>query len=118
MDTLYCFKFNDETGEITKIEITEYRRTVDTYTGRVHYRWDTPRINKSDSHFSVTSDKMDRFVTNKVFTLKNDYQYASQIIADTICKDINDLEKQLRRKKELLSVYMKGRNNESRNDSK
>ena len=89
MDTLYCFKFDDTTGEITKIEITEYKRIIDTYTGRVHYRWNTPRINKADTHFSVTSDKMDRFVTNKVFTFKNDYDYVCGVIMRTLIEDID-----------------------------
>lgn len=107
MEPLYCFKFNDITGEITRIEIPEYRRIVNTYSGIVSYRWDNPRINKSDTHFSVDSTKIDRFVSYKVFTFNDDYDYACKVIQETLLKDADMLEKQLSRKYELLNIHMK-----------
>lgn len=108
MEPLYCFKFNDETGEITKIEIPKYRTDYNKYTKKNTYVWSEPRINVSDSHFSVSDDKIDRFVTNKVFTFNTDYEHACEIIRNTLIEDAEKLEKQMRRKLELLNIFRAG----------
>ena len=111
--SLYCFKFNDITGEITRIEITNYNTRYNSYTGKCTYTWGTPRINKCDSKFSVSEDKLDRFVSNKVFTFKDDYEYVCGIIENTLLSDAEKLDAQLKRKQALFGLYMKAKSKKS-----
>lgn len=116
MDILYCFKFDDITGEITSIAITEYKLKFNQYTGRKTYSWDTPRINKADTHFTVHEEKLDRFVNNKVFTFDANFEHACRIIENTLKADIDRFEKQARRKQALLNIYIKGQKKRNRID--
>lgn len=111
--SLYCFKFNDITGEITKIEIPVFYTRFNKYTGRCTYIWEKPRINKFDSRYSVPDEKIDRFVSNKVFTFKDDYDYVCGIIENTLLSDAEKLDAQLKRKQELFGLYMKAKSRKS-----
>ena len=82
MKTLYCFKYDEETGKIETIEIPEYRVDVNRYTGRKTYCFQKPRINKSDSHYHIPEAKLDRYVNNKVYTFNSDIQNAKRIILE------------------------------------
>ena len=84
MDKLYCFKYDKENGKLTKIEIPEYRIVTKRFTGRKIYCFEKPKINKSDSHYQVLEEKIDRFVNDKVFTFNPDVENAKQIIYRTL----------------------------------
>lgn len=111
--SLYCFKFNDITGEITRIEITNYNTRHNKYTGKCTYTWEKPRINKFDSKYSVSEEKIDRFVSNKVFTFRDDYEYVCGIIENTLLSDAEKLDAQLKRKQALFGLYMKAKSKKS-----
>ena len=104
MNTLYCFKLNDD-FTITKIEITDYKRIENPYSSRVIYSWDSPRINKSDSHFSITSDKLDRFTCNKVFTFTDDLDRAIGIIRNQLNNNVDKARIEYERCAEKLRFF-------------
>lgn len=84
MEPLYCFKYEEDTGKITKIVIPEYTIDVNRFTDRKTYCFDEPKINKSDRHFTVPEAKLDRYVSNKVYTFNGDTQNAKIIILETL----------------------------------
>lgn len=84
MEPLYCFKYEEDTGRITKIVISEYTIDVNRYTDRRTYCFDEPKINKSDRHFTVPEAKLDRYVSGKVYTFNGDTQNAKRIILEDI----------------------------------
>ena len=77
---LYCFKYNEETGEIVKIEIPEYTLETHYWTGKKTYCFDKPKINKSYNHESIAESKIDRYVSGKVYTFNDDIQMVKSII--------------------------------------
>lgn len=84
MDKLYCFKYDKENGKLTKIEIPEYKIITNRFTDRKTYCFEKPKINKSDSHYQVPEEKIDRFVSDKVFTFNPDVKDVKYIIYDTL----------------------------------
>lgn len=84
MDTLYCFKYDTETSELTKIEIPGYKIITNKYTDRKTYCFEKPKINKSDSHYQIPEAKLDRFVNDKLFTFNPDVENAKNIIYNTL----------------------------------
>ena len=95
MKPLYCFKLDTETNQIEKITIASYREVRNSC--RTFYKWETPRINKTDKHYTVTSDKLDKFANNKVFTFNDSLEDC----VDVMRKDA--LAKEQKAKKELES---------------
>lgn len=85
METLYCFKYDKENGKLTKIEIPEYGISVNKFTERKTYYFNKPRINKSSGLYQVQEEKIDRFVSDKVFTFNPDVENVKRIILNTIC---------------------------------
>lgn len=84
MEPLYCFKYEEDTGKITKIVIPEYGTNIHRYTGRKTYHFNKPQINKSDRYFQVPETKLDRYVSGKVFTFNPSLQNAKIIILETL----------------------------------
>ena len=84
MEPLYCFKYEEDTGKITKIVIPEYGTSTNRFTDRKTYYFNKPRINKSDSFYQVPEAKLDRYVSNKVYTFNGDTQNAKRIILEDI----------------------------------
>lgn len=104
MDKLYCFKYNGENCNITKIEIPEYRIDTNKYTGRKTYCFDKPRINKSDSHYQIPEGKLDRFVNDKIYTFNPDVENVKQIIYSTLEKKRDEAEYEYHRYQEELDI--------------
>lgn len=84
MEPLYCFKYEEDTGKITKIVIPEYTIDMNRFTDKKTYCFDEPKINKSDRHFTVPEAKLDRYVSGKVYTFNGDTQNAKRIILEDI----------------------------------
>lgn len=84
METLYCFKYDTETCEISKIKIQRYTVEQNKYTGRKTYKWSYPRINSVDMHYCLSEQKLDRYVSSKVFTFNPDVENVKQIIYSTL----------------------------------
>ena len=84
LKTLYCFKLH-ESGEIEKIEIPEWH-TTRWNTGRFVISFDSnvAQINKYDKRYFLDSNKLDRFVTNKLFTFDGDETRAREKIKKTL----------------------------------
>ena len=112
MNTLYCFKLNDD-FTITRIDITAYKEIKNPYSRRVIYSWDKPKINKSESHFSVTSDKLDRFTCNKVFTFNDNLDRVVEIINNQLNNNAKKAYHEYLRwskKAQDFEIAMKGEN--------
>lgn len=83
MEPLYCFKYEEDTGNITKIVIPEYGISVNRFTDRKTYHFNKPQ-NKSDRYFQVPEAKLDRYVSGKVYTFNGDTQNAKRIILEEL----------------------------------
>ena len=103
METLYCFKYDKENGKLTKIEISEYATRVNKYTDRKTYYFNKPRINKSSGLYQVPEEKIDRFVSDKVFTFNPDVENAKQIIYSTLEEKRNKAELEYHKYQEELN---------------
>lgn len=99
---LYCFKFDDDTGEIQRIVIDDYAiRKVNNF-GKVVYSF---RVNElsNGTRVSVVNDKLDRFVSHKIYTFTDDMDRARKIINDTLKKNIAEYQQYLSRQVYMLN---------------
>lgn len=90
MKPLYCYKYNSETQTITEICIEHYTVRVNEHTGCHTYGWNSPKVNKSYTHESVTDYKLDRYVNGKVYTFEHDLHYAASIIHESMVTRLNE----------------------------
>ncbi len=104
---LYCFKYNEETGEITRIEIPEYTLETHYWTGKKTYCFDKPKINKSYSHETIAEGKLDRYVTGKVFTFNPNIQYAKRIILETLTAKYYKAEAERLKLRDAVGEFLK-----------
>lgn len=99
---LYCFKVVDDKFTLEKLEITDYVKSkFSSYSPRWSYSWGAPNIIKGQTGYSISSDKLDRYVNEKVFTFDDDINRVYEIIYRQISKDLDIYEKR----------YTKARNN-------
>ena len=73
-DILYCFKLDKETGEVNKVEITDYSsgRFVNN---KSFYRY---KVN-GNLYYAYSSD-LDRFKNDHVYSFNGDFDRAVEII--------------------------------------
>lgn len=107
--TLYCFCFDSETGLVTKIDIPRYvARRIGT-TGRYIIAFTEPRIIKCQHNFyEVPSNRIDKFVHDKVFSFDPSLDNAYVIMKKTLEERIQEYENKLAfeqdRVKKLISA--------------
>ena len=99
---LYCFKFNPNTFEITKWEITKYQKRKVNDCGRVVYTFRNSKISDRTGAYSVENTKLNRFVSNKVFTFNPDEKRVRRIIESTLVDKYYTTLKQANSYKRLL----------------
>ncbi len=91
-DPLYCFKLNSN-GTLTKIKIREWiMRTWSGYSLRCSISFDNKKypINNYDKWYSFDNTKLERFVSDKVFTFNgNENQIKNLILANLESKMID-----------------------------
>ena len=74
MEKLYCFKL-EENGEIKKITIEKWtERKQSEYTKRYVISFDNEKypVSKTGSRYSLSSEKLERYVSKKLFTSNGD----------------------------------------------
>lgn len=84
MDTLYCFKLYEDTGEIRRFEIKDYAIQK--------HRWNDNRnsytflmdMGSGDYLYKVRVDKLDQMHHFKVYTFNDDYEHAANIMRKTL----------------------------------
>lgn len=104
MEILYCFKLDPDTGEVKRYEIKDYH---------VKKRmWATPKEEicfkenlgtRTDYHYALKPNKLNRFVHEKVFTFDPDYGHAIGIIIDTLKQDVEESKLKFKRLEGILS---------------
>lgn len=104
---LYCFKYNEETGEITKIEILVYTLETHYWTGKKTYCFDKPKINKSYTHEVIAEGKLDRYVSGKVFTFNPNLQYVKRIILETLTAKYYKLEDERLKLRDAVEEFLR-----------
>ena len=104
METLYCFKYDKENGKLTKIEIPEYGTSTNRFTDRKTYYFNKPRINKSSGLYQVPEEKIDRFVSDKVFTFNPDVENVKQIIYSTLVDKMNNAHDEYIKYGEMVDI--------------
>ena len=111
MDTLYCFKVNPEDGEIKKITIPEYTvKNNSPYTSRKTYTFNN-NINSEGKFYYLSSEKIDRYVSNKLFTFDSSMIDAVTEIINTLETKSEKLRDDLRKNESILAMVKRGVNN-------
>lgn len=102
--TLYCFCFDSETGLVTKIDIPRYvTRRIGT-TGRYIIAFTEPRIIKCQHNFyEVPSNRIDKFVHEKVFSFDPSIVNACDIIKKTLERRIQEYQTKLTFEKDRVT---------------
>lgn len=95
---LYCWKVTDE-GEIIKSVITMYSdRQVSSYKNLREYRY----YDDKRQIITTNTDKLGRFVNNKVYLFEDDDSKAFQIIKDGISEKIIRYQSAVEKQAEFL----------------
>ena len=79
MQPLYRFKLDEETGEITRLEITDYALSH-WNNGEQYYRWQI----MSNVHYCYLKKDMDRYKCKRLYTFNPDFEHAREIIKQFI----------------------------------
>ena len=113
MKTLYCFKFDDITGDVTRIAIHEYKEMD---LNKSHgYKFHSDEITVGETCYFVELNKLDRFCHKKVFTFHEDYQFARKIIENTLLETMKNAERKARRCSYLVNKLERSAANEHTN---
>lgn len=86
MNKLYCFKL-EENGEIKKITIEKWaERKQSEYTKRYTISFDNEKypVSKTGRRYSLSSEKLERYVSKKLFTSNGDEEEAYRKITKEI----------------------------------
>lgn len=86
MNKLYCFKL-EENGEIKKITIEKWvERKQSEYTKRYTINFDNEKypVSKTGRRYSLSSEKLERYVSKKLFTSNGDEEEAYRKITKEI----------------------------------
>lgn len=102
MAILYCFKYDTETSELTKIEIPEYQVEVNKYTERKNYIFRSQELNKSNSRFNIPERKLDRYISGKVYTFNPDVENIKKLIYSTLEEKRDKAEFEYHKYKDML----------------
>ncbi len=95
MNKLYCFKL-EENGEIKKITIEKWiERKQSEYTKRYTISFDNEKypVSKTGRRYSLSSEKLERFVSKKLFTSNGDELDAYRKIRKEIKERANKAKK-------------------------
>lgn len=103
MNPIYCFLFNDVTGEIRRLDIPTYNVRTNQYTGRKCYSFPNC-ISKDGKTYYVTDEKFDRFTNNKVFSFNGSYNDAYRVVRNTLTTKGARAHREYKRCEYLLSL--------------
>lgn len=95
MNKLYCFKL-EENGEIKKITIEKWvERKQSEYTKRYTISFDNEKypVSKTGKRYSLSSEKLERYVSKKLFTSNGDELEAYRKIRKEIRERANKAKK-------------------------
>ena len=98
MSALYCFKLNEETGEVIKITISPEEFEAKTWTNNKKY-W---RFKLNNQIMYCYEQNLDMFKNSKVYSFNDDIEAAKKIICQTISDRKTKAEKDLKRYSTLL----------------
>lgn len=79
MQPLYRFKLNYETGEVTRLEITEYD-LCQWANGEQYYRWQI----MSNVHYCYIKRDLDKFKSKRLYSFNPDMENAREVIKQFI----------------------------------
>lgn len=103
-EILYCYKVDEVTGQITQYEIKDYEFHKSVFGSKNHDTWSFRGIISKDCNYRYCIErfKMDRYVSQKVFTFNPSIEYAHNIIKKTINGKIIKAQYEEKKYKELL----------------
>ena len=108
MKPLYYFRLNQDTGELTRTEITDYEEkntTNYTYGSRHYYRW------KNIVYMYCYDNDLNKFKHNHLYSFDGDFVRAYKIVQDALLEKMEDAERKYRKWTTLFNnVHWKGMN--------
>lgn len=104
-EILYCYKVDELTGQITQYEIKNYDFQEAAYGNKNHDTWSFRGIVSKDYNYRYCIErfKLDRYVSQKVFTFNSSKEYAHNIIRTAIRGKINKAQYEQQKYNELLN---------------
>lgn len=106
MGTLYCYRYNEETGELKKYVIEDYETIENKYTGNKTYKFRKRLGTKTLTTTYLHENQLNRYVWNKVFMFEENDKKAKLTILIEIRKRIYETEKKLRKAEEKENIFM------------
>ena len=97
MQPLYRFKLNYETGEVTRLEITEYD-LCQWSNGEQYYRWQI----MSNVHYCYINRDLDKYKSKRLYSFNPDFEHAREIIKENISAKRCEAHEEYLRTTELL----------------
>ena len=104
MDLLYCFKFDPDTGKITKYTIEEYKIVINRFTDRRTFYFNGYHAGRTEKHSQLKEEKLERFTTNCVWTFNPDLKHAIDIMTATLEEKACEAHKTFRRCLAMLNI--------------
>lgn len=84
MDTLYCFRFNRENGQLNRFEITDYEVVeLSPYTHRRAFKFKANFGTKAVYRHTIKYENLDEFLNDKIITFNSDFEHAKGIIVNS-----------------------------------
>ena len=117
MKPLYCFKFDDITGEVTQIQIPKYAVGY-AYVRKKVYHFECSEIVKNQKQFTVEEKKFDRFVNGKIYTFNGDRKAAIDLMLKTMKDKKKYHDREMRRWNKLYVLLWRAETNEIQADTK
>ena len=115
MDTLYCFKLCEDTGEIKRFVIKDYKVEKHKWNSNKNaYCFDMNMGTSGDYHYKVRTDKLDEMHNYKVYTFIDDIDYAAHIMRDTLRDERDSLHAKYAKMSGLVATingFLKARGN-------
>lgn len=107
---LYCFRIDEETGDITSYTLTDYsKRCISSYTHRNEFRFDGRLIGCSIKNITVLREEnIGRYVNGKVFLYENDIEKARSIVLNDIKNRLETAKANAKRYEEFYNKLSKG----------
>lgn len=105
-DTLYCFKLNKNTGDIDKIEITDYE--AGSWTGNKRFY----RFKLKSNTFYAFEKELNKFKNDRVYSFSGDMDHAISIITQALITKRDKADKEYQKyNKRVMYICSKYLNN-------
>lgn len=112
MKTLYCYRYNEETGELKKYVIEDYEIIENKYTGNKTYKFRKRLGTITLTTTYLHENQLNRYTWNKVFMFEDNKEKAEKIIENELYRRKRKLERDVEKAQEKMQIFWKYKDGE------